>query len=220
MLLPVTRLNIIGKMAQSLSLYLHIPFCRHRCAYCDFNTYTSLGGLYEGHAAALSAEVRQVGAAAAALDGNKRPSHTLFFGGGTPSLLTPALLGQILAAARDCFAVTADAEITMEANPGTVDAGYLSAVRELGINRISLGVQSAVAAELALLEREHDYATAVAAVELVRDVLQVGRAQPRRTPMVSSRSSCLPPKTSSGSPSGSRSVDSTRPTTMMWSPPG
>ncbi len=155
---------------QPLSLYVHIPFCRHRCAYCDFNTYTSLGDLQSAYAAALSAEVRQVGELAVALYGGKRPSHTLFFGGGTPSLMTPADLGQILAATQAAFPWLAGAEITMEANPGTVDRAYLTAVRDLGINRISFGVQSAIPTELALLEREHDFATAVAAVQMARDV--------------------------------------------------
>jgi len=155
---------------EPLSLYLHIPFCRHRCAYCDFNTYTSLGDLQSVYADALSKEVRQVGELAEAAYGGKRPSHTLFFGGGTPSLMTPSDLGHILAATREAFPWTPDVEITMEANPGTVDVAYLTAVHSLGINRISFGVQSAIASELALLEREHDFATAVDAVKMARSV--------------------------------------------------
>ncbi|MCA9971232.1 MAG: radical SAM family heme chaperone HemW, partial [Anaerolineales bacterium] len=87
---------------------------------------------------------------------------------GTPSLMSPAALGQILSAARAAFPFTPDAELTMEANPGTVDAAYLAAVRRLGINRISFGAQSAIPAELALLEREHDFAAVVDAVRLAR----------------------------------------------------
>ncbi len=155
---------------ESLSLYLHIPFCRHRCAYCDFNTYTSLADLQSVYATALSAEVRQGGMLAEELYGEKRPSHTLFFGGGTPSLMTPADLGQILDATQAAFPWTANAEVTMEANPGTVDRAYLAAVRDLGINRLSFGVQSAIPGELALLEREHDFATAAEAVHLARNV--------------------------------------------------
>lgn len=147
---------------QSLSLYLHIPFCRHRCAYCDFNTYTTLDDLKPAYAAALAAEVRQVAG------GRRRPAHTVFFGGGTPSLMPPALWAEILAALQEEFVLAPDAEITLEANPGTVDAAYLTAVRDLGINRISFGVQSAHAAELALLEREHDFETAVQAVAQAR----------------------------------------------------
>lgn len=146
----------------SLSLYLHIPFCRHRCAYCDFNTYTSLMDLREAYADALVAEMAQVA-------GNvQRPVHTIFFGGGTPSLMSPESLGRILAGVRAHFALAPDAEVTMEANPGTVDLAYLTAVRQIGINRISFGVQSVIQAELALLEREHDFAAVIEAVAMAR----------------------------------------------------
>jgi len=125
------------------ALYLHIPFCRQRCSYCDFNTYTTLGDLQAAYVAALAAEIRQVGALAAAA-GDPRPAvRTIFLGGGTPSLLSPEQLGDILAAAREAFTVQPDAEITMEANPGTVSAGTLAAYRALGVNRLSFGVQSA-----------------------------------------------------------------------------
>ncbi len=147
------------------ALYLHIPFCRQRCSYCDFNTYTTLGGLQAEYVAALVAEIRQVGAAAA----EEKPAvRTIFFGGGTPSLLSPAQVAAILTAAGEAFAVEAAAEITLEANPGTVDVEYLAAVRGLGVNRLSFGVQSALPGELALLGREHDFAAAVAAVHAAR----------------------------------------------------
>lgn len=149
-------------MKTALSLYLHIPFCRHRCSYCDFNTYTSLGDLQAPYAGALAAEVRQVAGE------RKRPSHTVFFGGGTPSLMSATELARILQAVHDGFALAPGAEVTLEANPGTVSAGYLAALRELGVNRLSFGVQSAIPGELALLEREHDFETAVAAVNLSR----------------------------------------------------
>lgn len=168
MLIGDTSSCIISPMDQSLSLYAHIPFCRHRCAYCDFNTYTSLGDLQTRYAHALAAEIRQVGTAAERLAGGKRPYHTLFFGGGTPSLLTLEQLAHILTAVSDAFHMADHAEITLEANPGTVDAAYLQAARRLGVNRISFGVQSAVSGELALLEREHDWATAVAAMQQAR----------------------------------------------------
>jgi oxygen-independent coproporphyrinogen-3 oxidase len=149
------------------ALYLHIPFCRRRCSYCDFNTYTTLGGLQEAYTAALAREMRQVGALARAA-GDAPAVHTIFFGGGTPSLLTPRQVETILTAARASFAVAAEAEITLEANPGTVDTAYLAAVRSLGVNRLSYGVQSALPGELALLGREHDFAQAVAAVGMAR----------------------------------------------------
>lgn len=155
-------LALLTYTMKSLSLYLHIPFCRHRCAYCDFNTYTSLADLQSEYAAALAAEVQQVAGA------ERRPAHTLFFGGGTPSLMTPGELEVILTAVHTHFTISENAEITMEANPGTVDLAYLTAVHDLGINRISFGVQSAIPGELALLEREHDFAAAVTAVQQAR----------------------------------------------------
>ncbi len=150
------------------ALYLHIPFCRQRCSYCDFNTYTTLGDLQGAYVAALAAEIRQVGALAAAAGDPQPVVRTIFFGGGTPSLLTPQQLGDILAAARASFRIQPDAEITMEANPGTVSADYLATARALGVNRLSFGVQSALPNELALLGREHDFATAVEAVGMAR----------------------------------------------------
>ena len=145
------------------ALYLHIPFCRQRCSYCDFNTYTTLGDLQADYVVALAREIEQVGAL-----GGRPPVHTIFFGGGTPSLLTTDQVATLLAAARAAFAIDSDAEITMEANPGTVDEAYLAAVRALGVNRLSFGVQSALPGELALLGREHDFAAAVAAVDAAR----------------------------------------------------
>jgi oxygen-independent coproporphyrinogen III oxidase len=147
---------------QPLSLYLHIPFCRHRCAYCDFNTYTSLGELKEEYAEALSREIGQVAGTV------RRPVQTIFFGGGTPSLMSVESLGLVLQAVDDHFDLLQPAEITLEANPDTVDGPYLAALRRLGINRLSFGAQSAVAAELALLEREHDFTTVVEAMRLSR----------------------------------------------------
>lgn len=148
---------------ESLSLYLHIPFCRHRCSYCDFNTYTSLADLQDEYARALVTEIAQVAG------DTRRPVHTIFFGGGTPSLMSPQSLGEILAAVRHYLALADDAEVTMEANPGTVDLDYLTAVSQLGINRISFGVQSAIPNELALLEREHDFTAVVRAMTLARE---------------------------------------------------
>jgi len=152
----------------AFAMYLHIPFCRQRCSYCDFNTYTTLGDLQNAYVAALAAEIAQVGEQAAAA-GDRRPAvRTVFFGGGTPSLLSRAQVETILDAARAAFALDDDAEITLEANPGTVSGAYLAAIRALGVNRISYGVQSALPGELALLGREHDFAAAVDAVALAR----------------------------------------------------
>lgn len=114
----------------------------------------------EQYAAAMVTEIEQVAG------GVKRPSHTIFFGGGTPTLMSPTTLQPILLAVRSHFDLAANAEITMEANPGTVDLDYLSAVRTLGVNRLSFGVQSVIPSELAILEREHDFAAVVQAVEM------------------------------------------------------
>ena len=149
-------------MNDGLSLYLHIPFCRHRCSYCDFNTYVSLGDLQGAYARALAMEIGQAGAMGNG--GKKRPLSTIFFGGGTPSLMTIEELDLILTAVYQNFTLAPDAEISMEANPGTVDAAYLSALRDLGVNRLSFGAQTAVASELALLEREHDFADVQSAI--------------------------------------------------------
>jgi oxygen-independent coproporphyrinogen-3 oxidase len=165
MLSPMSSID-----ARGYALYLHIPFCRHRCSYCDFNTYTGLSDLQEAYARALAAEVRQVSSLHADANGiGARPTvRTVFFGGGTPSLMTPDELGLILAAVRETMTLDPTAEVTMEANPGTVDAGYLAAVRALGVNRISFGVQSALPHELALLGRTHDFETAVTALDMAR----------------------------------------------------
>ena len=148
----------------ALSLYLHIPFCRRRCSYCDFNTYTSLSDLRALYAQALAREIAQVAGTA------RRPAHTIFLGGGTPSLMAPEWLASIFQAVRAGFDVTPEAEITLEANPGTVDVDYLAALRALGVNRLSFGVQSADSAELALLGREHDFAAVIEAVAQARAV--------------------------------------------------
>jgi oxygen-independent coproporphyrinogen-3 oxidase len=149
------------------SLYLHIPFCRQRCSYCDFNTYTTVGELKDAYVQALVGEIEQVGALATEA-GETIAVQTIFFGGGTPSLLAPQAIGHILSAVQAAFVVTDEVEITLEANPGTVNTGHLAAIRAMGVNRLSYGVQSALSGELALLGREHDFATAVDAVAQAR----------------------------------------------------
>lgn len=152
---------------EALSLYLHIPFCQVRCAYCDFNTYAGLDGLMAPYARALAQELRSVGAAARAV-GETAPVHTVFFGGGTPSLLPVAHYAALFEALRASFDLTAEAEITLEANPGTVDQAYLDGLRGLGVNRLSFGVQSAHASELKLLDRLHTFDDVVRAVGQAR----------------------------------------------------
>jgi oxygen-independent coproporphyrinogen-3 oxidase len=148
-----------------LSLYFQIPFCRFRCAYCDFNTYAGLENLIPAYARALAREVRLV---AAAVPRGARPVHTIFFGGGTPSLMPLVHYAEIFRALRESFDLTHDCEITLEANPGTVDQAYLDGLRALGVNRLSFGVQSSHAWELRLLDRQHSFDDVIAAVQMAR----------------------------------------------------
>jgi oxygen-independent coproporphyrinogen-3 oxidase len=147
----------------SLSLYVHIPFCQRKCPYCDFNTYAGLSRLFEPFTAAMVAEIKLAGAA------RSRPAvKTLFLGGGTPTALPEALLAQIMDACRNAFELLPDAEITSEANPGTVDASRFTALRRMGINRLSMGVQSFDPTELEFLGRIHSAGEAVEAVHAAR----------------------------------------------------
>ncbi len=141
------------------SLYFHIPFCKHRCAYCDFNTYAGQDGSIPAYVRALCREIELVGLASPGLG-----IGTIFFGGGTPSLLTQVQYRDIFQAIHRSFNVESGAEISLEANPGTVSQPYLVSLRELGFNRISYGVQSANPAELRMLERIHSYSDVVNAV--------------------------------------------------------
>ena len=151
-------------MSELTSLYIHIPFCRHRCSYCDFNTYAGLDGLIPQYMAALRQEIAWAGQAA----GEKLPVHTIFLGGGTPSLIPARELALLLEACDRYYAVQPGAEISLEANPGTVTLASLKDLRQAGFNRISLGMQSANAIDLALLERQHDTLDVIRAVEWAR----------------------------------------------------
>lgn len=146
------------------SLYLHIPFCVHRCSYCDFNTYAGLENLIPRYMNALQKEIELCAQSAQA----RLPVHTVFFGGGTPSLLEPAQVRSTLETIADCFDLGAGAEITLEANPGTLDPGQLAELRSAGANRLSFGMQSANPGELRLLERQHDLADVALAVSDAR----------------------------------------------------
>ena len=146
------------------SIYLHIPFCKHRCAYCDFNTYA---GQEDSIPAYVSALINEIGAVST-LKPNPINVHTVFFGGGTPSLLSAPQFDSVLQALRAAFTFTADAEISIEANPGTISPQKLTGIRQAGINRISFGVQSTNTEELRMLERIHDFFTVIEAVSSAR----------------------------------------------------
>jgi oxygen-independent coproporphyrinogen-3 oxidase len=139
----------------SVSLYLHIPFCHAKCHYCDFNSYAGMLGLREQYVAALRDEIALAGLRARDGEGQPRRCRTIFFGGGTPSLLTAAQIDLLLVAAREAFAVDADAEVTMEANPGALEYERLDEVRAAGVNRLSMGAQSFDPALLRWMGRIH-----------------------------------------------------------------
>jgi len=149
----------------AVSLYVHIPFCRAKCAYCDFNSYPGLDHLFEQYVRALQGEMRWVGW------GRSLKVNTIYLGGGTPTVLPLEFLGEFLDACREQFMIAEGAEITVEANPGTVDVSYLAGLLEMGVNRLSLGVQSFHDDELRLLGRIH---TAAQAVETYRLAKRVG----------------------------------------------
>ena len=152
--LPAASAERIG--AAPFGVYVHVPFCRTRCGYCDFNTYTAAelgsGASRDSYAGLAIAEIRL---AARVLAGRAGPVQTVFFGGGTPTLLPPADLAAILLAIDSELGLAAGAEVTAEANPETVDERALAELRAAGFTRISLGMQSAVPHVLAALDREH-----------------------------------------------------------------
>ena len=155
--LPAAALDGLG--TRPFGFYVHVPFCTVRCGYCDFNTYTASelgdvpGASRTSYADAAIAEVRL---ARRVLGDADVPVDTVFFGGGTPTLLPPRDLTRIVAAIRDEFGLAAGAEVTTESNPDSVDAGDLVALREGGVNRVSFGMQSSVSHVLRVLDRTHD----------------------------------------------------------------
>ena len=135
----------------SLGIYLHIPYCLHKCGYCDFNSHPENQQESEIYVSALLLEIDHYAPRLA----GKRVS-TVFFGGGTPTILPPASLDKILGRVKSLFTLSSDCEITIEANPATVKQETLAQIRSSGFNRISIGVQSFDAHELKLLERVHN----------------------------------------------------------------
>lgn len=152
-----------GHRSSQVGIYVHIPFCRRRCTYCDFNTYAGLLSLEDAYVAAIVNEARQRSERAISAR-----ARTLYFGGGTPSLLTIESIESIVEAVRREFRLPWDAEVTLEANPGTLSAAHLEGLREAGITRLSMGVQSSHSAELLLLGRIHSWDEAVASYHASR----------------------------------------------------
>jgi oxygen-independent coproporphyrinogen-3 oxidase len=152
--LPAEALATLGE--RRLGVYLHVPFCRVRCGYCDFNTYTAteLGG-GASQAAYADTAISEIDLLAGVLDGAP-PVETVFFGGGTPTLLPSDDLVRMLDAVRTRFGLAEDVEVTTEANPDSVTPESLAALRDGGFTRLSFGMQSAVPSVLAVLDRTHD----------------------------------------------------------------
>jgi oxygen-independent coproporphyrinogen-3 oxidase len=144
-----------------LGLYLHIPFCSSICNYCNFNRGLFDETLKSRYVEALTTEIHRSAA-------RGRPADTIFFGGGTPSLLEPAEIGRLIAACRDTFAVAESVEVTLETNPETSSAARMEQFRAAGVNRISFGVQSFRETELKRLGRLHTADRAVRAVDEAR----------------------------------------------------
>jgi oxygen-independent coproporphyrinogen-3 oxidase len=147
-------------------VYIHIPFCRSRCSYCDFATGTYEGALAERYVSAVEREI-----ASFSLVENPLEVETIYFGGGTPSLLTPAQVERLLTSVRERFVVTADAEVTMEMNPGTLTVQALEAFAALGVNRASFGAQTFDDKELRRMGRVH---TAADVRQAIRDLREAG----------------------------------------------
>ena len=148
---------------EPLALYIHWPFCLAKCPYCDFNSHVRERIDQARFAAALRAELAWEAGRL-----GRRPLASIFFGGGTPSLMDPATVAALIADATALFAPVAELEITLEANPTSVETSRLAAFRAAGVNRLSLGVQALDDASLAALGRKHSAAQAIAALEIAR----------------------------------------------------
>ena len=146
------------------SIYIHIPFCQKRCHYCDFNTYAGRESLIPEYMRAVQKEIQTLAPKLLEL----QSVHTLYFGGGTPSLLPIKEINETLEQIQQAFNLESDAEISMEANPGTITPAYLLNLHNTGINRLSLGVQSAQPGELRLLGRQHTYQDVIQALKWSR----------------------------------------------------
>ena len=161
-------------MNEPLSFYIHIPYCVRRCGYCDFNTYTpaelqvseDLTKISNNHIDLLIAEADLARASVK----TSAPIPTIFFGGGTPTLMEPSDLKRVLQHLEDKFGFAPDIEITIEANPDTVTKEKLAALREIGINRISFGMQSGVEHVLKVLDRTHNPANVSKATNWAKEV--------------------------------------------------
>lgn len=183
--LPIAGQGVDGieDTAGGFGVYIHWPFCKAKCPYCDFNSHVRLVPPDEArYIAAFRREIAHM----RALSGPRR-AETVFFGGGTPSLMAPSTVAAILEAIDDAWPLTADAEVTLEANPTSVEAERFQGYRAAGVNRVSLGVQALDDADLQGLGRMHSVAEALAAVAIARRAFDrvsfdLIYARPRQTP--------------------------------------
>ena len=152
-------------MSTNYSIYVHIPFCLHRCSYCDFNTYAGVSELIPDYIEALAKEIRAVAESKSV----NLEIKSIYFGGGTPSLVHPRLIHKVISAVGSNFNILPQVEITIEANPGTVSISSLKEISQIGVNRISFGMQSAHTNELSLLERQHNLLDVQNAVKWARE---------------------------------------------------
>ena len=157
-------------MSQRLSFYIHIPYCAKRCGYCDFNTYTpselKSGDLDSLSSSYIDSAIKEIEMAAQVVGSAIIPS--IFFGGGTPSLLPAAPLSRVIEAIRSRFTLDKDIEITLEANPDSLTQEFLDEIKSAGATRISMGMQSAVGSVLKVLDRTHNPESVGRAVSMVR----------------------------------------------------
>jgi putative oxygen-independent coproporphyrinogen III oxidase len=162
----------VGAADRDFGVYLHVPFCRVRCGYCDFNTYTAteLRGVKQSDYASQAIIEIESGSRILTESGlPRRQAATVFFGGGTPTLLPAENLTRMLSAVRDTWGIAPGAEVTTEANPDSVDAAYLADLAAAGFTRVSFGMQSAVPHVLGTLERTHDPDRVPLVVQWARD---------------------------------------------------
>ncbi|QMU98353.1 coproporphyrinogen III oxidase [Microbacterium esteraromaticum] len=162
--------DLVVDASAPFSAYLHVPFCRVRCGYCDFNTYTATelrGATQDEYADTLIREIALARDVLGEADGI-RPLDTVFFGGGTPTLLPAGDLARMLSAATSAFGIRDDAEVTVEANPDTVTPEVVRTLVDAGVTRLSIGMQSAVPHVLAALDRTHRPENVRTAVDAAR----------------------------------------------------
>lgn len=151
--------------AGGFGLYIHWPFCQSKCPYCDFNSHVASHIDQDRWAKAYLSEIERAGQ-----ETSGRLLRSVFFGGGTPSLMNPALVDTILQKVRQTWRIANDIEITLEANPTSVDAGRFSGFRDAGVNRVSMGIQALVDTDLKALGRRHTVFEAIAAFDTARHI--------------------------------------------------